>query len=253
MDGDSEPLRDGNCNSKINSTASRRHVEVVRFSDTLLKMYHGILQYVMELYRDNRDCQYSWEHFRSAADRLAEMHKYAKLTILKVYELGIVEGAASFSSDFMEKIHDMQLQTGNENIPFDYLKQYLSRPGDPPPKSLRRIKRFAVRRRSQPVRNAREIVERYMNQNDINSQLSETASSSYAHRSKTLQWDTENKQSNWTVIQNTSSRICPDAETDCPSEDSWTSLSSCTCDDYLTDTSNSTNEDDEGESDPVAA
>ncbi|CAH8827473.1 unnamed protein product [Trichobilharzia szidati] len=252
MEDGSESLRNSNWNVRKQAVASRRHVELVGFSETLSEMYNSVLHYVMELYRNDRECQYSWQHFRSAADRLAEMHKFVKLTILKTYEIGIVEGAASFSSDFFEKIRDVQLQTGNENIPFDYLRQYLSRPDDPPPKSLRRIKRVAVRRRSRPIHNVREMVEHHISLTDINRRQTETGSSSYAQQSTTGQWEAGNKQSNWTDIQNTSSPLYADTEVDCRSEDSITSQSSCSCDEYSTDTSISTQEDDEDESDPVA-
>ncbi|VDP43215.1 unnamed protein product [Schistosoma margrebowiei] len=241
---DPDPLKSVNWNARRHSVANRRHVELVGFSDTLSKMYHGVLHCVMELYRDDRDCQISWQHFRNAADKLAEMHKYVKLTILKVYELGIVEGAASFSSDFFDKIRDMPPQDGNRNIPFDCVQHYLSRPDDPPPKSLRRIKRVAVRRRSRHLRNVGEIIEHHLHPTSVNSKQTESGSSSYAHQPSTLEWDA-GKHSNWTVIQKTSSCMSLDTEIDCPSEDSGTSLSSCTCDDYLTDTSNSTNEEDD--------
>ncbi|TNN06416.1 hypothetical protein EWB00_008396 [Schistosoma japonicum] len=246
MDG-SESLRIGSWNSQKHSAVNRRHVELVAFSDTLLKMYHGVLHCVMDLYRDDRDCQFSWQHFRDAADKLAEMHKFVKLTTLKVYELGIVEGAASFSSEFFEKIRDMPMQN---NIPFDCIQHYLSRPEDPPPKSLRRIKRVAIRRRSRHLRGVREILAHRLDPININCNQTQSSSSSHADQSTSVEWDT-GKHSNWTDIQNFSSRTYIDAENDCPSEDSGTSLSSCTCDDYLTDTSNSTNEDDEDESDPV--
>ncbi|CAH8467694.1 unnamed protein product [Schistosoma turkestanicum] len=242
---DSDPLSNVNWNARKHSVTSRRHVELVGFSDTLLKMYNGVLHCVMELYRDDRDCQFSWQHFRNAADKLAEMHKYVKLTILKVYELGIVEGAASFSSDFFEKIRDMPLQNGNKNIPFDCIQHYLCRPDDPPPKSLRRIKRVAVRRRSRHVRNVMEIIEQYMHPTSVNSKQTESSSSSCRHQLPTLMRDAE-KHLNWTVTQKASSCILsPDTEIDCHSEDSGTSQSSCTCDDYFTDTSNSTNEEDD--------
>ncbi|CAH8477320.1 unnamed protein product [Schistosoma intercalatum] len=150
-----------------------------------------------------------------------------------------------WSSDFLES-QDPETCTSRRHVRIikSLLAPSKNMPDDPPPKSLRRIKRVAVRRRSRHLRNVGEIIEHHLHPNSVTSKQTESGSSSYAHQPSTLEWDAR-KHSNWTVIQKTSSCMSLDTEIDCPSEDSGTSLSSCTCDDYLTDTSNSTNEEDD--------
>ncbi|CAL8092930.1 unnamed protein product [Calicophoron daubneyi] len=223
----------------------RRQLELIVRSNTIRDMYHGILESIIGLYKDNRDDLHSWHQFRAAADKLAEMHKFIKLTVAKVYELGTAEGAANYSQEFFEKLKELQSDSAGQNIPFEFLRGYLSQPDDPPPRPPHRRKRLAVRQRM-----ARKFPPW------------EPTPSTQQNGESSLETPVQDRLEDSECLSMKKARLSPPIVSQPPpasspltesdsycSEDSATSLSSsCTCEDCLTDTSSSTNDDDEGDS-----
>ncbi|KAG5454451.1 hypothetical protein CSKR_113115 [Clonorchis sinensis] len=246
---------------KKTASLKRRQLEVLIRSETVRDLYHDVVESIIDLYKDSGTGLHSWQHFRAAADKLAELHKFMKLTVARVYALGTAEGAATYSYDFFEKIRDVQAHSNSPTfIPFDYLRGYLSQPDDPPPKRMRRNKRTATRR--QPC---------YSNikpNSSSNFLLSGSQTPACAHISSELHVCQPNPSSSARtadpgvdqcekvqvsrsdasvpVMSNSHSPPGGETESYLSEDSSGASLCSCACaDDSFTDTSSSANEEDD--------
>ncbi|CAH8439932.1 unnamed protein product [Dicrocoelium dendriticum] len=235
-------------------TTKRRQFELVIRSEAVRELYHSVVESIIQLYKDNRNDLASWEHFRTAADRLTEMHKFLKLTVAKVYELGTAEGAANYSHEFFEKLCDLRTHLHGTDIPFEYLRDYLSQSDDPPPKPLRRRKRIATR----PSRTTRSWVD------SVDVAVSSTTQSECGFFTKLFDPGCSSAQSVSedtdcaTVKRQCTARSSPSSNSSCSSacyqhdtdpylsEDSACSQSACICGHCSPDTSSSTNDEDEG-------
>ncbi|KAF5400805.1 hypothetical protein PHET_05814 [Paragonimus heterotremus] len=258
MDDGWKNIREELSKKKTIST-KRRQLEMHIRSETIRDMYHGVIESVIQLYKDNRSGLNSWQHFRAVADKLTEMHKFMKLTVTKVYELGTAEGAANYFYDFFEKVRDVHGHAHGQYIPFEYLRDYLSQPDDPPPKPLRRAKRLVkrihssahVQRRTTPTASAAMTLALPV------SNVKPYATTVPPASSSTALFPTDNQApsvkkarlfpvepgSHLLLLPNSSSLSEPDT---CLSEDSSGSVSSCcNCAECLTETSSSANEDED--------
>ncbi|KER21757.1 hypothetical protein T265_09995 [Opisthorchis viverrini] len=114
---------------KKTASLKRRQLEVLIRSETVRDLYHDVVESIIDLYKDSGTGLHPWQHFRAAADKLAELHKFMKLTVARVYALGTAEGAATYSYDFFEKLRDVQAHSNSPTpcrLDFEALRLFSS-------------------------------------------------------------------------------------------------------------------------------